>query len=388
MAKPAADPEPWLDALERAGLQLGESLTDGTLVTGNTFAHKETLKRAGGRWSSSRQGWVFSGRERLRQVAEALPASGAAAPGGLAEAPAGYEAKPESFGRRKKAAQNAGHRNRLRRRFLEAGPASLPDYELLELLLFFAIDVADTKPLAKELLGRFGNLGAVIRTEPGQLAEFDQLAKRGPEIDAYLAYRASDDFERDRAADTEALSEAGRRTRDLEAAKQADPEQARDWHWEKIRLWRRRETQILFGVVQELMERVLREEIQARPVIGSWTALIDYLKVALAHEPIEQFRLLFLDRKNVLIRDEIQQRGTVDHTPLYPREIVRRALELQASALILVHNHPSGDPTPSRADVQMTKQVVAALEPVGITLHDHVIVGKNRHTSFKTQRLI
>jgi DNA repair protein RadC len=136
------------------------------------------------------------------------------------------------------------------------------------------------------------------------------------------------------------------------------------------------------------LQRVLREQIQDRPVIGSWTALLDYLQVALAHEPIEQFRVLFLDRKNILIRDEVQQRGTVDHTPLYPREITRRALELQASALIMVHNHPSGDPTPSRADIEMTKQVVQALAPVGITVHDHVIVGKNRHTSFKSQRLI
>jgi DNA repair protein RadC len=133
---------------------------------------------------------------------------------------------------------------------------------------------------------------------------------------------------------------------------------------------------------------VLREEFQEGPVIGSWTALLDYLKVALAHEPIEQFRVLFLDRKNLLIRDEMQQRGTVDHTPLYPREIARRALELRASAIIMVHNHPSGDPTPSQADIEMTRQVVQALDAVGITLHDHVIVGKSRHVSFKSQRLI
>ena len=388
MAEPGADPDRWLGALERAGLQLAETPADGTLVTGNTFAHKELLKRAGGRWSSSRQGWIFPERARLRWLAESLGDEGLAAPAGLAEAPAGYEARPGSFARLKKAAQNAGHRNRLRKRFLEAGGGSLPDYELLELLLFFAIDVADTKPLAKELLARFGNLGAVIRAEPGQLAEFEQLKKNDPEIDAFLAYRLSDDYERDRQAGPDALSEAGRRIRELEATREASPATAEAWKWEKIRLWRRRETEILFRVVQQLLERVLREEILARPVIGSWSALLDYLKVALAHEPVEQFRLLFLDRKNVLIRDEVQQRGTVDHTPLYPREIVRRALELQASALIMVHNHPSGDPTPSRADIQMTKQVIAALEPVGITLHDHVIVGKNRHTSFKTQRLI
>ena len=108
----------------------------------------------------------------------------------------------------------------------------------------------------------------------------------------------------------------------------------------------------------------------------------------MAHEPAEQFRLLFLDRKNILIKDEVQSRGTVDHTPLYPREVVKRALELAASAIIMVHNHPSGDPTPSKADIEMTRQVVQALEPVGITLHDHVVIGKNRHLSFRTERLI
>jgi proteasome lid subunit RPN8/RPN11 len=130
------------------------------------------------------------------------------------------------------------------------------------------------------------------------------------------------------------------------------------------------------------------EEIQDRPVIGSWNTLLHYLQGALAREPIEQFRVLYLDRKNTLIRDEQQQRGTVDHTPLYPREIVKRALGLGASAIIMVHNHPSGDPNPSRADIEMTKQVVQAMAAVGLTVHDHVIVGKNRHTSFKSERLI
>jgi DNA repair protein RadC len=145
---------------------------------------------------------------------------------------------------------------------------------------------------------------------------------------------------------------------------------------------------VLLKVVAELLKRVLREEIQERPVIGSWTALLDYLQMALAHESIEQFRVQVPDRKNILIRDEQQQRGTVDHTPLYPREIVKRALELGATAIIMVHNHPSGDPTPSRVDIEMTKQVVQAMSAVGLSVHDHVIVGKNRHTSFKSQRLI
>ncbi len=285
-----------------------------------------------------------------------------------------------SFARLRKQAQNAGHRNRLRLRFLEAGAEALPDYELLELLLFFSVDVKDTKPLAKDLLARFGSLGAALKAEPHQLAEFHDLRKDDPEIDAYLAWRLSDDFERDRDLPPGQRSEASQRWRAFE--------QAKDGAWEIVRLWRRRETLILLRAIGELLQRVLREQIQERSVIGSWTALLDYLQVALTHEPIEQFRVLFLDRKNLLIRDEVQQRGTVDHTPLYPREITRRALELQASAIIMVHNHPSGDPTPSRADIEMTKQVVQALGAVGISVHDHVIVGKNRHTSFKSQRLM
>ncbi|HSA81061.1 MAG TPA: DNA repair protein RadC, partial [Geminicoccaceae bacterium] len=291
-----------------------------------------------------------------------------------------FEQDRPSFTKLRKRAQNAGHRNRRRTRFLEAGADALPDYELLELLLFFSIDVKDTKPLAKELMARYGSLGAILKADPAQLAEFADLRKEDPAIDGYLAYRQSELYQQDRAAGPDQLSEAGRTWQAFE--------QDQGGAWEVVRLWRRRETQILLKAIGELLQRVLREQIQDRPVIGSWTALLDYLQVALAHEPIEQFRVLFLDRKNILIRDEVQQRGTVDHTPLYPREITRRALELQASALIMVHNHPSGDPTPSRADIEMTKQVVQALAPVGITVHDHVIVGKNRHTSFKSQRLL
>lgn len=137
-----------------------------------------------------------------------------------------------------------------------------------------------------------------------------------------------------------------------------------------------------------LMQRALAEELQERPVVASWQALLDYLKIAIGSEPIEQFRVLFLDKKNILIKDEVQQRGTVDHTPLYPREIAKRSLELGASAVIMIHNHPSGDPTPSRADIEMTRQVVAALTPLRIILHDHLIIGQNRHTSFKSESLI
>jgi DNA repair protein RadC len=375
---------PLIEALSRVGLDLREDPDEAGapryLVSGNTFANRELLKRHGGTWDRDRQSWAFSSVGPLRELAAALPANGQAPTRGLADAPTPYEPEARSFARLRKAAQNAGHRNRLRTRFLEAGAEALPDYELLELLLFFSIDVKDTKPLAKDLLARFGSLGAALKTDPAQLAEFHDLRKEDPAIDGYLAYRLSDDGQRDRDAPDDQLSEAGQRWRLFE--------QDRDGFWETVRLWRRRETEILFKVVQELLQRLLREQIRERPVIGSWTALIDYLQVALTHEPIEQFRVLFLDRKNILIRDEVQQRGTVDHTPLYPREITRRALELQASAIIMVHNHPSGDPTPSRADIEMTKQVAQALAAVGITVHDHVIVGKNRHTSFKSQRLM
>jgi DNA repair protein RadC len=369
--------EPGLVAtLRQAGLELQETGDAGAayLVSGNTFAHRELLKGCGGRWSQHRQGWVFESAAIVR-LAQAIPAEGAP---GLADAPATYEAETTSFSRRRKLSQQSGHRNRLRQRFLEAGPASLPDYELLELLLFFSIDVKDTKPLAKELLARYGNLGAVLKAQPGQLAEFHDLRRDDPAIDDYAAWRLSDLYERDRQGPEK--SEAGERWSAWERDK--------DGRWEIVRLWRRRETEVLLKLVTELLQRVLREQIQDRPLISSWTALLEYLQVTLAHEPIEQFRVMFLDRKNVLIKDEVQQRGTVDHTPLYPREIVKRALELAASAIIMVHNHPSGDPTPSRADIDMTKQVVTALSAVGISVHDHVIVGKNKHTSFKSQRLI
>jgi DNA repair protein RadC len=366
-------------------LELREQAEEGNgkafLLQGNTFANKELLKRYGGRWSrTQQQAWVFESLEPNRDLASALPATGEPPSSGLADAPAAFEAETPSFVKLRKRAQNSGHRNRLRARLLEAGPQALPDYELLEILLFFSIDVKDTKPLAKELLARYGSLGGVLNAEPTQLAEFHDLHKESAEIDAYLAYRGSELYQRDRHAENGALSDEGSRWRAFE---QVDANR-----WEIVRLWRRRETEILLKVIGELLKRVLREEIRERPVIGSWTALIDYLQVALAHEPIEQFRVLFLDRKNILIRDELQQRGTVDHTPLYPREIVKRALELGASAIIMVHNHPSGDPTPSRADIEMTKQVVQAMGAVGLTVHDHVIVGKNRHTSFKSQRLI
>jgi DNA repair protein RadC len=311
--------------LARAGLELAEVEAEGgahLLITGRTFDHRDKLKAVGGRWSRSRQGWILPADAGLR-LAEVL--EGATPPGLSDIEPAPWPSR-----------HYHGHRERLRTRFLEAGPDSLADYELLELLLFFSVRRRDTKPLAKELLARFGGLGGVLAADPERLGEVPSFA---------------------------ALVE--------------DPEQ-RD----------RSFTVVLLKTVQVLLGRVLREQIKDRPVIGSWNALIDYVRVQMAHEPTEQFRLLFLDRKNLLLRDEVQSRGTVDHTPLYPREVVKRALELGASAIIMVHNHPSGDPTPSRPDIDMTRQVVQALSAVGISVHDHVIVGKNRTLSFRSEKLI
>ncbi|MDX6752381.1 DNA repair protein RadC [Geminicoccaceae bacterium 1502E] len=302
------------------------------LVTGETFRWKEQIKRAGGRWDAAGQRWVLSSAGQLAVLAAALDA-----PPGLAEAPQAYTAQAGTK-------HYHGHRERLRQRFLEALPAapeSLPDYELLELLLFFSVYRRDTKPAAKELLSIFGSLGGVLAAEPARYGESAELVRP-----------------------------------------QCTDEERRASYARDLRF-----TQILLKAIQEVAVRLAREEIKERPVIGSWSALIDYLHTVLAHAPSEQFRILFLDRKNILIRDEVQSRGTVDHTPLYPREVVKRALELSASAIIMVHNHPSGDPTPSQADIDMTRQVVQALAPVNVTVHDHVVMGKNRHVSFRSQGL-
>jgi DNA repair protein RadC len=229
---------------------------------------------------------------------------------------------------------HVGHRERLRTRARTAGLAALPDYELLELFLFRSIPQRDVKPLAKALLARFGSLGGVLAAE-------DEALRRVSAIDS------------------------GGRTL------KAGPEAALD-----------------LKLLHEATVRLSRESVTARPVISSWSALLSYVRVALAHEAREQFRVMFLDRKNQLIQDEIMNQGTVDHAPVYPREIMRRALELSASAVILVHNHPSGDPTPSPADIDMTKQVIAAGKALNVAVHDHLVVGRDGVASFKALGLI
>ncbi|WP_207476316.1 RadC family protein [Arenibaculum pallidiluteum] len=217
-----------------------------------------------------------------------------------------------------------GHRDRLRDRFEAGGPEALQDYELLELVLFQAIPRRDVKPLAKDLLGQLGSLWAVATAAPARLVEL------GVPRNAAVALSA----------------------------------------------------------IGAVALRMSRQQLLGRPVIGSWQQLLDYCQGAMALEPVEQFRLLYLDRRNRLIADEVQQRGTVDHAPVYPREVVKRALELGASALILVHNHPSGDPTPSRADIDMTREVAKAAGILGVTVHDHVIVGRGSHASFRALGLL
>jgi DNA repair protein RadC len=219
----------------------------------------------------------------------------------------------------------AGHRARLRERFLKAGGGALADYELLELILFRAIPRRDVKPLAKLLLQKFGSFADVLAAPPGRLGEVAGLGEA-------------------------AIAE--------------------------------------LKIVQAAALKLSQAQILGRPAVGSWQALLDYCTASMATHATEQFRILFLDRKNVLIADEIQQTGTVDHTPVYPREVIKRALELGASAIILVHNHPSGDVTPSRADIEMTKLIVKAGEGVGVKVHDHLIIGRQGHASFKTLRLI
>ncbi len=299
-------------------------------VSGDTFRHKEHLKRAGGVWSRFDQAWRFPTQTHLETLLALL--DGRPEAQGLAEATTTYDAGIANGGGKWGDKHYHGHRERLRNRFMDSGADALADYELIELLLFFSVWRRDTKPVAKQLLERFGGIGGLLAADPVRYQDITELVAGGEE--------------------------------DLKF------------------------TSVLLKAVQATLQRALKEQITDRPVISSWTALIDYLQLVMTHEPSEHFRILFLDKKNILIKDEVQSKGTVDHTPLYPREVVKRALELAASAIIMVHNHPSGDPTPSKPDIEMTRQVKAGLAAVHITVHDHVIVGKNRHTSFKSSGLI
>jgi len=219
----------------------------------------------------------------------------------------------------------SGHRERLRSRFRDGGADAMPDYELLEMTLFAALPRRDTKPLARALLARFGSFADVISAPRARLMEVKGVG--------------------------EAVA-----------------------HHLKI--------------VEAAAHRLAKTKVMGRPALSSWPALLDYCTAAMARSDKEEFRVLFLDRKNCLIADEVQNRGTVDHAPVYPREIVKRALELAASAIILVHNHPSGDPTPSKADIAMTREIVAAAKALSIAVHDHLVVGRGGHASFKSLGLL
>jgi len=218
-----------------------------------------------------------------------------------------------------------GHRERLRRRFRGAGEDALPDYELLELILFRAAPRRDTKPLAKALIARFGTFAEALNAPEELLREVPGIGE---------------------AAVTE------------------------------------------LKLVRAAALRLMRGEVLERPVLSSWAQVLDYCRASMGFASKEQFRILFLDKRNQIIADEVQQTGTVDHTPVYVREVVKRALELSATAIVLVHNHPSGDPTPSRADIEMTRQIVAAAKPLGVLVHDHIIVGKQGHASLRGLGLI
>lgn len=218
----------------------------------------------------------------------------------------------------------AGHRDRLRGRFMEAGAAALAEYELLELILFRAIPRRDVKPLAKQLIKHFGSLADVISAEPDRLRE---------------------------------IVEGESVVRELK-------------------------------IIQAAALHMAQSAVLNKPLLSSWNAMLEYCHAAMAYEKIEAFRILFLDHKNVLIADEVQQQGSVDHTPVYPREVMKRAMNLSASAIILVHNHPSGDPTPSRADIEMTKQIIEAGRPLNVAVHDHVVIGRGKTVSFRQLGLI
>jgi DNA repair protein RadC len=291
---------------------------DGRIAVSTPY-HPNFPARArmlGGTWDGDRRVWLFDAgdHDRVRSLCREIY--------GTDGSPPYPNAPPHS---RNELADGAavphyvGHRQRLRERMIGSGPESLPDYELLEIILFAARDRGDVKPVAKALLAHFGGFAEVVSAEP------DALCAAGLNLAGITAIKAA----------------------------------------------------------REAALRLMRFELQERPVVGSWDKLIDYCNAQVAHNKVEEFHILFLDRKNVLIKHERQQRGTVDHTPVYPREVVKRALDLGAAALILVHNHPSGDPTPSKADIAVTQDIKKAAAPLGVVLHDHIIIGRNGHVSLR-----
>ncbi len=312
-----------LDALDSSLEAVGLSVSQNApasgppvfSVKGETHPLRHILRELGGRWDGMNRVWVFSGEDPRPQIAERV--SAARAIGGLSDvAPA-----PELVNR----PHYWGHRQRLRDRFLAGEDDGLPDYELLELVLFFAVPKIDTKPMAKDLLQRFGSLGGVLHASAEQLAEFEH-------------------------ANHFAVT--------------------------------------LFKAIRTMAQRIAREEVSESPVLDNWDKLVAYLRTSMAHRKVEQFRLLFLDRRNVLIADEVQHEGTIDHTPVYPREVLKRALALDASAIVMVHNHPSNHPQPSKPDIEMTRQIRDAVEKIGIVLHDHLIISKRGQTSFRQMGLM
>jgi DNA repair protein RadC len=304
---------------------------DGRVAVSSPY-HPNFPARArglGGVWDAARRVWVFDAGDvdRVRSLCREIYGTD-----GQDNGTGGTDPLPSAVGHgRNEFADGVtavphyyGHRRRLRERMIAAGAESLPDYELLEMLLFAANPQGDVKPLAKALLAYFGGFGQLM------------------------------------SAEADALSGAGLGLAGIAAIKS----------------------------VREAALRLMRLELQERPVVNSWDKLIDYCNAQIAHNKVEEFHILFLDRKNMLIKHERQQHGTVDHTPVYPREVVKRALDLGAAALILVHNHPSGDPTPSKADIAVTQDIKNAAAPLGVVLHDHLIICRNGHTSLRDLGLI
>ncbi len=275
-------------------------------VAGDTYPHRQALQELGGRWDKLGHVWLFDGPEdpspRLAAaLAASLPAEAAATDGAGTNRPHYW-----------------GHRQRLRERALAGGLAGLPDYELLELLLFGSVARVDVKPLAKALLERFGSLGAVLAAPAEELARFELVDRK---------------------------------------------------------------TIVSFRAMGELAHRLAREELLDKPLLNSIDKVAKYCRAQMAHSAVERFRVLYLDQRHALILDETQQTGTVNEVAAYPREILRRALNLGAVGIVLVHNHPSGNLKPSPGDIEITREIARALEGVGIALHDHLIVGRNGHVS-------